>query len=239
MKALRRGVLGALLLTSAVVVVAAPAFATPRLTTSTANVPDGGAVSPFWTPIGSTTSNSVTITHTSAARRGLSISGLNASGLLVTATCRTTNATAFAGLTHTRLTVSSLSFTGCTVDGLGLAVTVTTRPPYFLHERVAIVGHSWEGVLELPAASEMTIRVTDPINGDCELSIRPQSIFSEVTDEATTLVIESPFVVFNLNRGPPRTCPDHRTNGTLTVTIVTDYVYAVDTKRTRITEFSR
>ena len=89
MRTARRLTLLALMLVSAVVVVASPAFATPRLTTSTGTRPDGGAVSPFVSPIGDTLTNSITITTVVAAgtRRGSSFTVTNLARAADAITC--------------------------------------------------------------------------------------------------------------------------------------------------------
>lgn len=97
MKALRASLLVALVLVSAIVVVASPAFATPNITASSGT----RAVAPFITPIGSTTSQ---FTGRS------SDSTFIAPAIGATVTCRTAITSGYAGTTNTQARVTSVSF---------------------------------------------------------------------------------------------------------------------------------
>jgi hypothetical protein len=238
-KALRSGALVVLVLVSAVVVVASPAFATPRLTTSTSTRtgrPDNGAVSPFWTPIGSTTTNSITISQRSASGRGLSLTARNADLATGRWTCSTLLATGFPGVTHTRLTISRFDIQECKSDETAAVVTFTTTPPYFLHLSTGPVANSTTGHLEIPPGSGLSYETF--LGVPCRVTIRPQSVRLTVTDNLTTLDIRDPTLVFNLDTGDPRVCPDHRTNNRTEIVSGTTIVYAVDTRRTRVTATS-
>jgi hypothetical protein len=96
MKAIRSGLLAALVLVTAVVVIASPAFATPNITASSGT----RAVSPFFTPIGSTTS----------ASAGFSTDfRFNFDGTF-SVTCRRAIAWFYVPATHTQGLVTSLRF---------------------------------------------------------------------------------------------------------------------------------
>jgi hypothetical protein len=163
-------------------------------------------------------------------------------GLAASLTCSTLLATAFAGPTHTRLTISSLEFLDCKADQTGGAVVVITRPPYFLHVRNNLGANSWEGGFELPVGSQISIQVFDtarPPAQVCEITVRPQSVTRiRITDNLTTLVVADPTVIFNLDRGSALVCPDHRTRPNAMQSSGTDIVYAVDTRSARITATS-
>ncbi len=80
-----------------VVVVVAPAFATPNLTASSGT----RAVAPFITPITSTTSSSTGRSSDFSA---------SIDGLATTLSCRTTILSGYVGTTHTQVRITSLSF---------------------------------------------------------------------------------------------------------------------------------
>jgi hypothetical protein len=147
-------------------------------------------------------------------------------------------ATAFPGVTHTRLTISSLSFQECKSDETGLVVEIVTVPPYFLHVTGAPVANSSTGTFELPAGSPISLTF-NPGAPVCVITIRPQSIRLTVTDNLTTIAISDRTIAFGLDRGDPRVCPDPATTATRgELTSGTIIVYAVDTRRTRITAAS-
>ncbi len=171
MKSLRGGVLVALVLISALVVIASPAFATPNLTSSTGTRP----VSPFITPTSLSTSSSTF----RAAGISLSIPAL---GLALT--CRQSWGSGYTdAATHTNFRITSLSFNGCTVDGgLGtfdnngtITCDATTRVPWLLTAKtVDAARRSASGSISIPASSTgCRFRVTSATFGSISFLIDP------------------------------------------------------------------
>jgi hypothetical protein len=250
MRTLRSGVVVALVLVSAIiVVVASPAFATPNLTTSTstrAGRPDNGAASPFVTPVGAPGTNSVTISQRTepAGRRGVSFQFRTQGRTPLFVTCAEIQATAFAGTTHTRLTISDrFPFLGyCYLDGGGEIpphVVVGVSAPYFLHITRNLAANTWQGALEIRSSFGIQITFSPRRGSVCELSIRPQSLTGIIiTDNLTTIEISDRTAIFSLNSGDPAECPDHRTNNRAEIVSATRFNYAIDTKTTRITATS-
>ncbi len=171
MKSLRGGVLVALVLISALVVIASPAFATPNLTSSTGTLP----VSPFLTPTSASTSSSTF--------RGVSTSlAIPALGLAVT--CRQSWGSGYVdAATHTNFRITSLSFNGCTVDGgLGtvdnngtITCDASTRVPWLLTAKtVDAARRSASGGISIPGGSTgCRFRVTSATFGSISFLIDP------------------------------------------------------------------
>jgi hypothetical protein len=227
MKSLKGAVLLALVLVSALVVVASPAFATPRLTSSTGTAarPDNGAVSPFITPIGDTVRSSINATSPRSDFSALIIGGL----ATYTITC-SSRGTAYVGVTHTQAILTSLVFETCrdSLNGSPRVSTTVSSPdhPWFLHVRAAAGANSWDGTVNIPAGSTASI-ITRPIGQDCRITVGPQSVRLRDTDRAATRTIEvsDRTVRFSLDAGSTSGCPDPaRTatqSGTYTLTPTT------------------
>jgi hypothetical protein len=237
MKKLPRGLLVALMLASAVAVIASPAFATPRLTTSTGTRPDGGGVSPFFTPVGSATS-SITINQSYGGnRRGLSVRGRDKDGNAFSFTCDEIRASGHVLATHTRLTITRLDLGRCTIDSvvgtLSVVVSANATTPCFLHLRSG-AAPSWEGAFELTRTCTMTVIVTAPLIGNiCQFSVREQSVRLRDTDTNTQLEIRDPTVILASTRVDSRRCPEDTWRiGPLEVVTVTPIRYRHDTAAT-------
>jgi hypothetical protein len=202
----------ALLLVSAVIVVVSPAFATPKLTTSTGTRPDGGAVSPYFTPIGSATS-SITINQSyGGSRRGSSFVGRDKDANVVGFTCDEVRGSGHVLATHTRLRITSLAFGRCTVDGQPASLSVTfsanATTPCFLHLRRG-TAPSWEGTLELTRTCTITVLVTAAIIGNiCQFTIAAQSVRLRNTDTNTQLETSDRTVILVSNRVNSGRCPE-------------------------------
>jgi hypothetical protein len=238
MKTLRSGVLVALVLVSAVVVVASPAFATPNLTSSTssrAGRPDNGAVSPFITPIGTTTTNSIEVNDRYGSGSGSSFTARNALRITVSLTCSSLEVRGFAGVTHTQLTISRIDFNECKSDQTGDGATVTTRPNYFLHVTSQPAASSGGGVFIIPPGGNVNIDIGA---GRCVLTVRSGSVRGTATDNIERININDRTVIFNLDRGSPTFCPDHRTNNRAEQRSNTDIDYENLGGRIRITAAS-
>jgi hypothetical protein len=138
MNSLRRSsVVVALVLASVLVIVAAPAFATPFLTASSGTrngEPNhrAGAVAPFITP--SSGSNSQWTARSTDAQMTLPL-------LRLTLSCRASRISGYSSITHTEARLTSVSFgdgsrTSCTINGSAvdsIGCTATTRSPWHLH----------------------------------------------------------------------------------------------------------
>ena len=228
MKAFRRVALVALVLVSAVVVVASPAFATPRLTTSTGTRPDGGAVSPFVSPIGDTLTNSITVTTAVAAgtRRGSSLSVTSLARAADAITCIRVTASGEVPSTHTRLAIYSLDFLGCRDDTLGAVVHVvvnhiSSSNPYYFHLTTNNGGGSGTAVFEIPTGSTIDIFVKNAGIDVCQVTVGPQSVNGVVITDgsvsrARTINVASTArsVRFALPRALTTGCPDPAQGGT-------------------------
>jgi hypothetical protein len=201
MKALKAGVLAALVLVSAVVVVASPAFATPNITASSGS----GAVAPFITPIGNTTNSSINGVSTDSG-----FVFVLPGGIRMRILCADSTARGYVVQTHTRGLVTSLTFSSCT-SGLGGAVTVATSAsstrPWFLHVRSSS-GDSSTGSVEIPSSGSATITTSVP---RCTIVFSPQSIFGTFTHNSRSLVINDPTMAFTLTAGSGASCPSPAT----------------------------
>jgi hypothetical protein len=215
MSALTRSVIVAFaLIATAVAVVAAPAFATPRLTSSTATLPfgrpDGGAVSPFITPIGNTTASSITINQNLGFRNGLSITATNHLNARFSITCFEFRGSGYIDRTHTQIRITRMDPLRCQDDLAALPVRVTLRTvsstdPYFIHlRRDATRGVSWDGTLNIPAGS--VIEVFEEFLR-CGVHILPQSIDLRYTNINRTIEFLDPSVVFR-SQDPTPGCFD-------------------------------
>jgi hypothetical protein len=171
MRRLKGGALVALILLTAVVVVASPAFATPNITASSGNanpVPpnphSASAVAPFITP--STNTRSL---YTGVSRNWqIAFPSLGS-----TIRCETSNMSFYASMTHTQLRVTDITFSrNCTVSPVGtvdnqpISCTANSRTPWSIHVR-AVDGRtrSASGTINVPtgdgAGNELcTIRTT-------------------------------------------------------------------------------
>jgi hypothetical protein len=185
MKSIRSSLIVALVLTTAVVVVASPAFATPNFTASSGT----RAVSPFVTPIGSTTSRSTA--------RSTDWSYVLAS---LTWTCNPAHFSFYVATTHTQILITSMTFgdgrTGaCTISGPfgGATVdgnsfndpTTNSTTPSRLHFRSVTMGSTF-GTINL--SGPMTFGVTFG-SFSCTFTVPVQSIDATYTQAATSLIM--------------------------------------------------
>jgi hypothetical protein len=203
MNALKRIVLAVLVLAATVSVVVAPAFATPALTTSSATLPfgrpDGGAVSPFITPIGNTTASSITITQNLGARQGLSITATNHANFRFSVTCFEFRGSGYVDRTHTQIRITRLDLR-CEDDPAGNVVRVTLRTvssttPYLIHFRRDPIGGnvSWDGSFIIPAGSVIEME-EEAIR--CGVHVLPQSIDLRYTNINRSVEFLDPMVTF-------------------------------------------
>jgi hypothetical protein len=138
MRTLRGRLTVALVLVSALAVVASPAFATPNLTASSGTdtaVPHLRAVAPFITPSGSTRSSYTGQSSDTAVSLPL---------LGATVSCTTANLSGYVSSTHTQMRITSLSFGdggSCTmrpvgtVDSVPITCTASSGRPWHFHVR--------------------------------------------------------------------------------------------------------
>jgi hypothetical protein len=193
MAPLRNGLLLALVVLSAAVVVASPAFATPNLTASSGT----GVATPFITPITSTTSP---FTARSTSVR-LTIDSVRA-----TVTCNPAQMSGYVAATHTQAKVTSVSFgngrgRSCTVTtpfGSGtvdrdyISCNATSARPWSLHIRRQFPGSftSWDGTLN--ATTSCSFVVTAPRGSSCDITIPAgQSISARYTNEFSLLEFDA------------------------------------------------
>jgi hypothetical protein len=235
MTALRGGVVAILLLATAVAVVAAPAFATPRLTSSTSLIgpPDGGAVSPFFTPIGNTTTSSERISQALMAPFvGLSFTARTSTRAVFPMTCRMTTAAGDVPRTHTQLRLSTFALTNCIIDNnANLIAQPLTRPPYFVHVRAAAGLNSWDGSFNIQQGSHIPVSVRQMGREVCFFEIDSQSLRLRDTDVRRDLTIADSTVRHTLIReAVAGTCPNPR-EGLATMATGTPYVMVPDTPR--------
>jgi hypothetical protein len=224
MRAFRHLALVALVLASAVVVVASPASATPALTTSTGTRPDGGAVEPFLTPIGDTLRRSITISQTFGARRGSSFSFVNLNTRITSLTCIRVTASMFPDVTHTRSRIPSLSFDGCLIDndstikGEVTFTSISSSSPFFIHF-TRIQDGSMEGMLEIPAGQGISFDLKSIPGGAtlCEITLYPQSLRLILLTPNRTLTVRHHLVRYTLDNAPGGgQCPNPNRTGELT-----------------------
>jgi hypothetical protein len=213
-RSLKSGLLVALVLMSAVVVIASPAFATPNLTDSSGTRP----VAPFITPIGNTTDSSVAATEDGTSRF-TAFSTLLGSNIVVS--CAST-AQGHVLATHTRAVIDTLRFDSCRTSVGGTVVVRTnadsTRCPFFLHVARRNAGAtSWDGTFNIPTCGSITIEITGlPLGASCGISLTvPQSIRGTDTDvvatRATSLSIFDTTVQFRRTAGTVGCVDDRRT----------------------------
>jgi hypothetical protein len=241
MKSLRRAALVALALVSAVVVVASPAFATPRLTTSTGTVPDGGAVRPFVTPIGDTLTSSITISQTFAARAGFSVASTALDRTASTVTCVRLTASGHAFATHTRISISSFHLDGCRTDGTNLVVHasslgINTSTPMKIHITSidGAIPTSSNGTLEIPPGAGLSFSIKSGAVTVCTETVIPQSLRLRLTTRNRTIELSDPTVRYGLDRGFLFAgCPDP--SRTARFDSVTAIRYTTDTPGTSLT----
>jgi hypothetical protein len=248
MRSIRRSALVALVLVSALVVVASPAFATPNLTASSGNrspVPPNthspDAVAPFITP--STNTRSLYTAYSTDSQFVLAALG-------VTLSCVDSNVSGYATITHTQFRLTSISFgngrdpRNCTVRPAGtvdvqpITCTATSRDPWFFHVRASedtLLRRSASGTIN--TTSSCTVRTTiggtaDAISVDANQSCRPGpsgiAVLYTWAGGRESLVIDCVFVVtisggVRLSttanfRGTYTIRPDTRTDASLTVT---------------------
>jgi hypothetical protein len=218
MRACRHVALMALVLASAVVVVASPAFATPRLTTSTGasgSRPDNGAVSPFVTPIGDTLRRSITISETYGLGSGSSSNMRSLAGAEITFTCIRITASAFPDITHTRLKVTSFNTESCRTDQTGtrgdVVSEVSSSRPAFIHLTRVTAGppRSADGVFEITARRSFSYHIKLGASDICVLTFIPQSMRMRSTTTNRTLEINDPTLRFTLDSAAGGTsCPN-------------------------------
>lgn len=222
MKLFRGGLFGLLALAVALAVVAQPAFATPSQTISSGT----NAVTPFITPIGNTSTSSVT-----AASPRVDISATAPGGVVVTLTCMSSGS-GYVPTTHTLARLTDFRFFNCR-STLGTAPTVTTDAssarPYFLHmtgEVAPLNGTSWRGRILIPAGQSISIFVALGASS-CRITVGSQSFGAGVwTNVARTYVLAGIGAFFTLDGGSSALCPDPRLgNARITAT----YTFRPDT----------
>ena len=198
MGSLKRIALAVLVLSSAVVVVTSPAFATPRLTTSTGTRPDNGAVSPFLSPIGDTLANSLTVTTLVAAgsRRGVSFSWTTFALVSQAATCIKVTASGEVVPTHTRIALYSLDFLGCREDAGGSRIDfafnhISSSNPFYIHLTTNNGGGSGTAVLEIPPGSSIDWFFKSGALDICQMRIQPQSMLGGTLTDGSVSRIRS------------------------------------------------
>jgi hypothetical protein len=199
MKAIRLGALVALLLITAAVVLASPAFATPNITASSGTVNGesahrAGAVAPFITPSGDTIRSSITFTGTGSSFRIGSFS----------VTCVVTGS-GYVTVTHTQVRITTISFTGCT-DTFGGRPTVDSScansvTPWFLHVKTLNAGSS-TGTVNI---CRVSILLTSPVR--CTYTVGPQSVDVTFTNTDTSLTVNDASVANTLDAGSSGLCP--------------------------------
>jgi hypothetical protein len=181
MKKHKSVVLVALMLISAMVVVAAPAFATPNLTASSgsdATRPHSrAAVAPFITPSTNTRSQ-----FTGIARPAqIIIPQLGA-----TISCDRSNLSGYVSTTHTQLRITSMTFSdNCSITPPSPGSPVTNQPvscradsvtPWFWHVRGVTntpAVRSASGTINIPAGETCTFTVLLGVAGFQSISIDP------------------------------------------------------------------
>ena len=206
MKLFRGGLFGLLALAVALAVVAQPAFATPRATFSTGT----SAVAPFLTPIGNTSTSSVT-----AASPRVDISATAPLGVMVTLTCMSSGS-GYVPTTHTSAWITDFRFFNCR-STLGTAPTVTTDASslraYVLHstsEVAPLNGTSWRTVLGIPVGQSISIFVALGASS-CRITVGPQSFGAGTwTNVARTFAMTGSQALFTLDGGSSALCPDPR-----------------------------
>jgi hypothetical protein len=209
-RSLRGVVLGALIVVSAVVVVTSPAFATPRLTSSTGTRPDNGAVSPFITPIGNTTTSSARVTEFDGTFDTLTFVFATYGGFITTWTCTFIQLTGYVGSTHTQLRFTSSSISACGDDTTGAGVTaaltgVGSATPALVHMRSGpFVETEWTGSFNLAAGQTIDLRAR---LFTCDVRIQPQSISARYTNTTRGIDIRDNTVAFT-SPGTTVNCPD-------------------------------
>ena len=234
MGALRRVALLMLALVSVVVMASSPAFATPRLTTSTGTRPDNGAVSPFISPIGNTLDRSITITFRTAvgARLGSSFSYTSFLGTRIAFTCLRVTASGEISPTHTRIALYSFDILGCRDDAGGSVITFATNHisssnPWYIHLTRSLGGNSADAVLEIPAGSSLSFVFLIDGADHCESIVQPQSIRGiTLTERARTIALNTTTTIDFSLPSFGRVCPDPR--GRLAMAAVTSLPYTAD-----------
>jgi hypothetical protein len=196
--ALLRSLLVVLALGAMLAVVGSPAFATPRITSSTstrAGVPDNAAVSPFLTPIGNTSSSSITARSPH--------SQLSSSGASFTCTSETSG---YIPLTHTRVVITRIDYVTCTTSLGRVEVTTSagSSTPWYIHVR-AYEAQSGEsgGTINIPAGGRAEIRVTGGVS--CTVVVQPQSVDFLGTNSNRDLTVSDETVAFTRTGSP--VCP--------------------------------
>jgi hypothetical protein len=183
MKGFRSSVLVALVLVSALVVIASPAFATPNLTASSGTrngetAHRAGAVAPFITPSTSTRSMYTGTGDAPDTRLGLP-------GLALTVSCTRSTAQFYASTTHTVLRVSDLTFSGtCTVnvprgrvDTNPISCVADPNRPWLVHV-TAVAAGSATGTVNTASTCVFVVTLNGPsdtLTVDAGQSCRPNA----------------------------------------------------------------
>ncbi len=203
MRSLRNGVLVALILVSAAVVIVPPVFATPNLTASSGT----RAVAPFITPIGDSARSNIVGTSTNL--RYTSVGG-------AVMRCRNSVIGGFIGSTHTQIAITSVVFGNgvrgnCDVTSAGLSGVVsggpgglastgapdsisgaaTTTRPWFVHFRSGPDGGgSSVGTISMPSGGSNAFASTDTVFSlVCQYLFAAQSVDVTYTNATRLLVI--------------------------------------------------
>jgi hypothetical protein len=171
-----------LLVIASAAVAGSPAFATPRLTSSTGTAarPDNSAVSPFATPLGSTTSSSTFLSTDMTLTIGASVWA-----------CSPAHMSGYIGLTHTELRITSVTFgdgsgRGCSgIGGGSISGTATSPNPWHLHFRTIEVSTSATGTLNLSSNVTFVLNVFN-----CHITWPPQSVRITQTSTTTSLTMD-------------------------------------------------
>ncbi len=205
MKAFRSGMLVALVLVSAVVVVASPAFATPNITASSGT----RAVAPFITPIGDSARSNII---------GTSTDSRFSAGAIVR--CRTARVGGFIGATHTQATITSVTFGdgragNCDATSGGFSGVVrnggdsrgqldsidggaTTTRPWFLHvRRFTAADNSSSGTININRF-QFTVTI---IGVACQITITAQSVDATYTNRTRVVTVNDASVAFTESTG--------------------------------------
>ena len=178
-----------LLLVSAMVVVASPAFATPNLTASSGT----RTVAPFITPVGDSARSNIIATSTDSRF-------VFPAGIVIR--CRTATFGGFVGSTHTQVAITSFTYGNgapgaCDAGGFGANTSIdggaTTTAPWFLHIRSFQAGNgSASGTINVTRAFPAFTLFA----GACQVTIAAQSLDVTYTNATRLFVVSDPSVAY-------------------------------------------
>jgi hypothetical protein len=196
MSLLRTALILGLALLGGAVVVAAPVFATPNITASSGS----RSVAPFITPIGNTSTSTLT-----GASTDFSFTGSGFGGTRFTVTCADSSMGGHVVVTHTRALLTAVAMARCNAGTFTIATSASSTTPWPWHVRTVGSG-SATGSIEIPAGGSLTITAG---GGACTVVVTPQSIDVTFTDAATSLVVSDNSIVYTV-RGIGPGCPVSR-----------------------------